>query len=158
MFCPFLALFCLIVYMYHVLSFVTSKNVKVSTYKFKNNYFGSIFLMFSFIFIFSLLKSMFSVERILNCSSKWFKYSFFFILLMLADSLFLIILIFLFVLLVSSMFALGDLKEDCNSVLSKVYMLVVLFLCTIAGWGLIDSLLSIGMRTLLKMGFVICGV
>ena len=56
------------------------------------------------------------------------------------------------------MFALGDLKEDCNSVLSKVYMLVVLFLCTIAGWGLIDSLLSIGMRTLLKMGFVICGV
>ena len=53
------------------------------------------------------------------------------------------------------MFTLGDLKEDCNSVLSKVYMLVVSFMCTIAGWGLIDSLVSIGMGTLLKMGFVI---
>ena len=52
------------------------------------------------------------------------------------------------------MFALDELKEDCNSVLSKVYMLVVLCMCTIAGWGLIDSLVSIGMGTLLKMGFV----
>ena len=106
------------------------------------NYFIYIFcsnsLIFSFRFAFSLLKSIFWLVRFFICSSRWFRYSFFFFLLMQADSLFLIILICLFMLLISWIFVFDDcilMVSSSDSVLSRMLpmSMVVLLRCILVG-------------------------